>query len=80
MAKASYFIPKTYTTWDLDDPAITDEVSLLDFIKEVEGIKRIPPTWKIFLEKNGRTIEINRRATARMRVEKLQAEKEKVNG
>lgn len=73
--KGEYYIPKTQTTWTVEDDRITDEVSLLELIKWEESIKRIPNTWIIRLEKNGKMIEVNRRATARMKIEKAKAAK-----
>lgn len=73
--KAEYYIPKTQTTWNLEDDRIVDEVSLLNLIKYEEGVKRIPHTWIIRLEKNGVMIEVNRKAAARMKAEKEKAEK-----
>jgi hypothetical protein len=69
--KGEYYIPRTQTTWEIEDDRILDEVSLLDAIKYAEGIKRIPHTWIIRLEKNGVMIEVNRRAIARLRAEQL---------
>lgn len=74
--KAEYYIPKTQTTWDLDDEQIVDEVSLLELIKWEEGVKRIPHTWIIRLEKDGKMIEVNRRAASRMKVIKEKAAKD----
>jgi len=73
--KGSYFIPRTFTTWDLDDPAIVDFPTLLDAVKSAEGVKRVPPTWKIWLHTEKGMIEMNRRATARQRAEKIYAAK-----
>ena len=73
--KGEYYIPKTKTTWIIEDDRITDEVSLLELIKYEEGVKRIPHTWIIRLEKNGVLIEVNRKATARMKLEKAKTEK-----
>lgn len=47
-----------------------DDLDAIDQIKEIEGIKRIPPTWKIFIEKTpGEYLEMNRRSIARKRLE-----------
>jgi len=38
-------------------------------------VKRVPPTWKIFLEKDGEFLEVNRRAIPRHTQEKKKREK-----
>jgi len=73
-----YYIPKTQTTWDFVNDAhleAKDELDAIDQIKELEGVKRIPPTWKIFLEKTpGEFLEVNRRSIARKRAEAKHAD------
>jgi hypothetical protein len=63
----------TQVTWDtVNDRHMTAENDLdaIDQIKELENLKRIPPTWKIFLEKTpGEFLEVNRRSISRKRVE-----------
>ena len=50
MAKVWYYIPKTQTNWECE---ASNDVDAIEVIKEIEGIKRVPPTWKIWIEKNG---------------------------
>jgi hypothetical protein len=60
-------------TWDtVNDRHMTakNDVDAIDQIKEFENLKRIPPTWKIFLEKtSGEFLEVNRRSISRKRIE-----------
>lgn len=66
-------------TWDMVNDKhmeAADDLDALDKIKEYEGAKRIPPTWKIFLEKNpGEFLEVNRRSISRKRAEAKQNNK-----
>lgn len=84
MPRMYYYIPprgdeKTGTTWDtINDKHMTatDDLDAIDQIKEFEQVKRIPPTWKIFLEKTpGEFLEVNRRSISRKRVEAKQKAK-----
>jgi len=66
-------------TWDtVNDRYMTAENDLdaIDQIKALENLKRIPPTWKIFLEKtHGEFLEVNRRSISRKRIEAKRANK-----
>jgi len=73
MALVWYYIPKTGVQWECE---ADNDVHAIEVIKELEDIKRVPPTWKIWIEKNGTMIEINRRAITRHRQE-LKSETEK---
>jgi hypothetical protein len=68
-----YYVPATGVTWDeVNDAHIEakDDVDAIEVIKDLEGIKRVPPTWKIFIEKTpGEFLEVNRRSIARKRQE-----------
>jgi hypothetical protein len=68
MLKVWYYIPKTSTQWECEAESDYDA---LEVIKKLEGVKRVPPTWKIWLwnEDKGEMIEVNRRAIPRHRVE-----------
>jgi hypothetical protein len=66
MAKIWYYIPKTQTHWECEADS---DVDAIEVIKSIEDIKRVPPTWKIWIEKNGEMIEVNRRAISRHRQE-----------
>jgi hypothetical protein len=66
MALVWYYIPKTQTQWECE---ADNEVHAIEVIKDIEGIKRVPPTWKIWIEKNGKMIEVNRRSLTRKRQE-----------
>ena len=66
MAKVWYYVPKTLTQWECE---ADNDVHAIEVIKSIEGIKRVPPTWKIWIEKGGVMIEVNRRALARHRAE-----------
>jgi len=70
---------KVGTSWDtINDRHMTadNDLDAIDKIKEYENIKRIPPTWKIFLEKTpGEFLEVNRRSIARKRIEAKRADK-----
>jgi len=81
MARMYYFTPGTVdekgtqlpgVTWThVNDKELTakDDLDAIDQIKAIENIKRVPPTWKIFLEKNGEFLEVNRRSISRKRME-----------
>lgn len=83
MHKFYYFTPGTQdeetgiqlpgVTWThVNDKVLEakDDLDAIDQIKEIEGIKRIPPTWKIFIEKApGEFLEMNRRSISRKRME-----------
>jgi hypothetical protein len=73
MAKVWYYIPKTQTQWECE---AENDVDAIEVIKSIEDIKRVPPTWKIWIEKNGEMIEVNRRAIPRHRQE---MKEEKIN-
>jgi hypothetical protein len=81
MARMYYYVPATQITWDtVNDKHMEakDDLDAIDQIKEFEGIKRIPPTWKIFIEKTpGEFLEVNRRSIARKRQEAKYAAKPK---
>lgn len=67
-----YYIPATQTTWELvnDSPMFCkDDLDAIDQIKDLEGVKRIPPSWKIFIKKDGEFLEVNRRSISRKRME-----------
>lgn len=70
---------KSGTTWDtINDRHMEadNDLDAIDKIKEYEMVKRIPPTWKIFLEKTpGNFLEVNRRSIARKRIEVKRANK-----
>jgi hypothetical protein len=70
MAIGYCYIPKTQTTWDYPD--IKDINDLIESVKDVEGVKRIPHTWKLWIDTgDGRgMIEVNRRAASRERNKK----------
>jgi len=74
-----YYVPATMTTWDTVNGKhmeAVDDLDAIDQIKELEGVKRIPPTWKIFLEKTpGEFLEVNRRSISRKRAEAKQKAK-----
>lgn len=70
-----YYIPATKTTWDeVNDKPLTcvDELDAIDQIKELEDIKRIPHSWKIFIKKDVEFLEVNRRSLTRKRAEAKQ--------
>ena len=50
MALVWYYIPKTGVQWECE---ADNDVHAIEVIKELEDIKRVPPTWKIWIEKNG---------------------------
>ena len=84
MPRMYYYTPprgdeKCGTTWDtINDRHMeaVDDLDAIDQIKEWECIKRIPPTWKIFLEKTpGEFLEVNRRSITRKRAEAKRANK-----
>lgn len=86
MPRMYYYTPprgdeKTGTTWDtINDRHMEakDDLDAIDQIKEFECVKRIPPTWKIFLEKTpGEFLEVNRRSISRKRVEAKRAKVER---
>ncbi len=68
MKKVWYFVPQTQLNWETE--AETD-FDAIEAIKREEGIKRVPPTWKIWIwnEEKGEMIEVNRRAIPRHRAE-----------
>ena len=68
MKKVWYFIPQTQTNWETEAESDFDAI---EAIKREEGVKRVPPTWKIWIwnEEKGEMIEVNRRAIARHRAE-----------
>ncbi len=67
MAKLTYYVPRTGVTYEAE---ADNDFHAMEVIKEMEGVKRVPPTWKIWLEDaNGIMIEVNRRAIARHRAE-----------
>jgi hypothetical protein len=79
MPRMYYYVPPREdekgggTTWEyVNDRHLeaTGDLDAIDQIKEIEGIKRIPPTWKIFIEKTpGEFLEVNRRSITRKRAE-----------
>lgn len=82
MARMYYFTPGTQdengtilpgVTWThVNDKEfdVKDDLDAIDQIKAIENIKRIPPTWKIFIEKTpGEFLEVNRRSISRKRQE-----------
>lgn len=84
MPRMYYYTPprgdeKVGTTWDtVNDRHMEadDDLDAIDKIKEYEQVKRIPPTWKIFLEKTpGEFLEVNRRSISRKRIEAKQKAK-----
>ena len=81
MPRMYYYVPMTQITWDtVNDRHMTAENDLdaIDQIKALENLKRIPPTWKIFLEKTpGEFLEVNRRSISRKRVEAKRAKVER---
>lgn len=76
MAKFYYYVPSIQTTWDeVNDRPLEckDELDAIDQIKDLEDIKRIPASWKIFVEKTpGDYLEVNRRSIGRKRTEAKQ--------
>ena len=72
MRKVWYYIPSTQTNWECE---ATDEANAIDVIKEAEGVKRIPQTWKIWIEHEGAMVELNRAYAARLKTEKQKAAK-----
>lgn len=72
MALVWYYIPKTGVQWECE---ADNDVDAIEVIKDIEGVKRVPPTWKIWIEKNGEMIEVNRRAISRHRQELKNSEK-----
>lgn len=84
MPRMYYYTPpkedeKVGVTWDtINDRHMEakDDLDAIDKIKEWEQIKRVPPTWKIFLEKTpGEFLEVNRRSISRKRAEAKRANK-----
>lgn len=63
-----YFIPQTQVNWETEAESDFDAI---EAIKLAERIKRVPPTWKIWIwnDKQGEMVEINRRAIPRHRAE-----------
>jgi hypothetical protein len=72
MRKVWYYVPSTQINWECE---AEDEAHALEVIKELEGVKRIPQTWKIWIEYNGEMIEINRKYAVRLKAEKKKGEK-----
>lgn len=71
MAKLMYYIPKSGLTYE--DAEADNDFHAIEVIKDREGVKRVPPTWKIWLmNEKGEWIEINRRAISRHRAEAKQ--------
>jgi hypothetical protein len=70
MAIGYCYIPRTLTTWEYPD--IADISELIETIKDAESVKRIPPTWKLWIDRSDGKgmIEINRSAAARERNKK----------
>jgi hypothetical protein len=77
MKKVWYFIPQTQCNWETEAESDFDAI---EAIKLAEGIKRVPPTWKIWIwnDDKGEMIEINRRAIARHRAEAMANARQKV--
>jgi hypothetical protein len=77
MKKVWYFIPQTQTNWETEAESDFDAI---EAIKLEEGIKRVPPTWKIWIwnDDKGEMIEVNRRAIARHRAEAVADARQKV--
>ena len=77
MKKVWYYVPQTQLNWETE--AETD-YDAIEAIKAAEGIKRVPPTWKIWIwnEEKGEMIEVNRRAIPRHRAEAASANRKKV--
>jgi hypothetical protein len=78
MPRMYYYVPATGITWsEVNDKHIEakDDIDAIEVIKDLEDVKRVPPTWKIFLEKDGEFLEVNRRAIPRHTQEKKKREK-----
>lgn len=78
MAKLTYYIHRTGITYEAE---ADNDFHAIEVIKDLEGIKRVPPTWLIWLnyEDGKGMIPVNRRAIARHRAEAKAKAKAKVN-
>jgi hypothetical protein len=77
LKKVWYFIPQTQLNWETEAESDFDAIEV---IKKEERVKRVPPTWKIWIwnDEKGEMIEINRRAIGRHRAEAAFNAKQKV--